>query len=110
LRRPEVEWPEIVSLAPELSTIDSEVARQIVWDVKYQGYVDRQEAQVEKQQRMAEKRIPEAFDYARIMHLRTEAREKLVRIRPVSIAQASRISGITPADLALVLAHLEGKG
>lgn len=110
LRRPEVEWPEIVSLAPELSTIDSEVARQIVWDVKYQGYVDRQEAQVEKQQRMAEKRIPEAFDYARILHLRTEAREKLVRIRPVSIAQASRISGITPADLALVLAHLEGKG
>jgi tRNA uridine 5-carboxymethylaminomethyl modification enzyme len=110
LRRPEVEWPEIVALAPELSTIDSEVARQIVWDVKYQGYVDRQEAQVEKQQRMAEKRIPEAFDYARILHLRTEAREKLVRIRPVSMAQASRISGITPADLALVLAHLEGKG
>ena len=56
------------------------------------------------------KRIPASFDYAGIPHLRTEAREKLSRIRPVNLAQASRISGITPADLALVLAHWSGKG
>jgi len=77
--------------------------------VKYAGYVERQEQQVQRQQRLSEKRIPDAFDYARITHLRTEAREKLTKIRPLSLAQAGRISGITPADLALVLAHLEAK-
>src|SRR5207253_11345269 len=58
---------------------------------------------------LADKRIPERFDYATIRHLRFEAREKLTRVRPVTLAQASRISGITPADVALVMAHLEGK-
>jgi tRNA uridine 5-carboxymethylaminomethyl modification enzyme len=80
-----------------------------VIDIKYSGYVERQETQVAKQMRLAEKRIPENFDYARIRHLRAEAREKLTRVRPLSLAQASRISGITPADVALVLAHLEGR-
>jgi tRNA uridine 5-carboxymethylaminomethyl modification enzyme len=107
LRRPETEWSEIVARCPELSFVSAEAARQIAIDVKYSGYVDRQEQQVAKQQRLAERRIPEAFDYAKIRHLRTEAREKLTRVRPLSLAQASRISGITPADLALVLAHLE---
>ena len=57
---------------------------------------------------MSDKRIPEHFDYTLVRHLRTEAREKLVRIRPITLAQAGRISGITPADLALVLTYLEG--
>ncbi len=108
LRRPEVEWPEVVAHLPELSAISREAALQIVYDLKYEGYVNRQEQQVARQQRLADKRIPESFDFARIKHLRTEAREKLARIRPVTLAQAGRISGITPADMALVLAHLEG--
>jgi tRNA uridine 5-carboxymethylaminomethyl modification enzyme len=108
LRRPETEWSEVVARAPQLASISAEAARQVMTDVKYSGYVSRQEQQVVRQQRLSEKRIPASFDYGRIRHLRAEAREKLVRIRPMSLAQASRISGITPADLALVLAHLEG--
>ena len=85
-------------------------ARQIEYDVKYAGYVARQEIDVARQQRMADKRIPAAFDFAAIAQLRTEAREKLCLVRPLSLAQASRISGITPADMALLLVHLEGGG
>ncbi len=109
LRRPEVTWEELVERLPQLSDVSSEVARQVVYDVKYAGYVARQEVQVARQQRMAERRIPEQFDYAGLVHLRAEAREKLARVRPTNLAQASRISGITPADLALLVVHLEGR-
>jgi tRNA uridine 5-carboxymethylaminomethyl modification enzyme len=110
LRRPEVEWTEIVSYEPRLAAISREAAQQISYDLKYEGYVSRQEQQVARQKRLADKRIPPAFDYSVILHLRAEAREKLSRIRPITLAQASRISGITPADVALVMAHLEGRG
>jgi tRNA uridine 5-carboxymethylaminomethyl modification enzyme len=108
LRRPEIEWDQLVAWAPELAPISRAAAIQLVYDVKYEGYVNRQELQVARQRRLADKRIPETFDFAAIRHLRTEAREKLLRVRPVTIAQAGRISGITPADVALVLAYLEG--
>jgi tRNA uridine 5-carboxymethylaminomethyl modification enzyme len=110
LRRPEVEWSEVVSHQPELAAISRESAMQIVYDLKYEGYVNRQEQQVARQRRLADKRIPESFDFASIRHLRTEAREKLLRVRPVTLAQAGRISGITPADVALVMAYLDGRG
>ena len=110
LRRPEVEWSEVAVHAPELAALSREAIQQVVYDVKYAGYVSRQEQQVARQRRLADKRIPESFDFAGIRHLRNEAREKLTRVRPVTLAQASRISGITPADVALVLAHLEGRG
>jgi len=109
LRRPEVQWEEVASHAPELATISREAALQVTYDLKYAGYINRQEQQVARQRRLAEKRIPESFNYQSIRHLRTEAREKLTRIRPLSLAQAGRISGITPADVALVMAHLEGR-
>jgi tRNA uridine 5-carboxymethylaminomethyl modification enzyme len=108
LQRPEVDWPQLVSLLPELDVVQDEVREQVVFDVKYSGYLVRQEQQVERQKRLADKRIPDNFDFASLPHLRIEAREKLSRIRPVSLAQAGRISGITPADVALLLAHLEG--
>jgi tRNA uridine 5-carboxymethylaminomethyl modification enzyme len=108
LRRPEVEWADVVAHEPALTTFSRESAMQIAYDLKYEGYVNRQEQQVARQKRLSDKRIPENFDFAHIRHLRTEAREKLARVRPVTLAQASRISGITPADMALVLAHLEG--
>jgi tRNA uridine 5-carboxymethylaminomethyl modification enzyme len=85
------------------------VAFQVTWDAKYSGYLARQQADVERQQRLADKRIPGNFDFAAIPHLRTEAREKLTRVQPQSVAQAGRISGITPADLAMVIVHLEGR-
>jgi tRNA uridine 5-carboxymethylaminomethyl modification enzyme len=107
LRRPEIDWPQICERIPELAKTSAEVAKQCVYDIKYAGYVSRQQLEVDKQLRHAEKRIPVSFDYHRIGSLRTEAKEKLSRIRPMSLDQARRISGITPADIALVLAHLE---
>jgi tRNA uridine 5-carboxymethylaminomethyl modification enzyme len=109
LRRPETEWTQLIAHEPRLAEISRESAAQIVYDQKYAGYVNRQEQQVARQKRLADKRIPESFDFAAIRHLRTEAREKLARVRPVTLAQAGRISGITPADMALVLAHLESR-
>ncbi|BBO34048.1 tRNA uridine-5-carboxymethylaminomethyl(34) synthesis enzyme MnmG [Lacipirellula parvula] len=110
LRRPEVEWPDIVARLPELAATSEDVASQVLVDLKYAGYVARQEVEVDRQRRLAAKRIPASFDYGRISQLRAEAREKLGRIRPVDLSQASRVSGITPADIALVMVHLEGKG
>jgi tRNA uridine 5-carboxymethylaminomethyl modification enzyme len=109
LRRPEVEWREVVALAPELAAVPAEVSEQVSYDVKYAGYVARQKQQVARQQRLAEKSIPASLDYGKIAQLRHEAREKLSRVRPLTLSQASRISGITPTDVALLLAHLEGR-
>jgi tRNA uridine 5-carboxymethylaminomethyl modification enzyme len=80
----------------------------VIYDLKYAGYVSRQQIEVDRQSRLAEKRIPESFSYESISQLRAEAREKLTRIRPRNLSQASRISGITPADLALLMVHLDG--
>ncbi|MEE2844358.1 MAG: tRNA uridine-5-carboxymethylaminomethyl(34) synthesis enzyme MnmG [Planctomycetota bacterium] len=106
LKRPETQWDEILEHLPELSEMSDAVVEQVVHDVKYSGYIARQQLEIDRQQRLQDKKIPDDFDYDGIGHLRTEARQKLTKIRPVSIAQASRISGITPADMALVLAHL----
>lgn len=107
LRRPEVDWPQLCAVIDGLSEIDPQAAQQCLFDIKYEGYINRQKAEVQKQQRMAGKRIPATFNYDAIGPLRNEAREKLNQIRPLSLDQAKRISGITPADIALVLAHLE---
>jgi tRNA uridine 5-carboxymethylaminomethyl modification enzyme len=107
LRRPEVDWDEMCDQIKELQPIGKEAAQQCLYDIKYEGYVSRQRMEVEKQQRLATKKIPKAFDYHSITPLRNEAKEKLGRVRPQSLDQAKRISGITPADIALVLAHLE---
>ena len=109
LRRAEVDWTNVSERLPELAEARPEVAQQLVIDTKYAGYVTRQQEQVSKQRRLASKRIPESLDFHSIAHLRMEAREKLSKIQPISLDQASRISGITPADLALLLTHLEGK-
>ena len=110
LRRPEVDWSEAVARIPELTAVDGLIIEQVLCDLKYAGYVARQQVEVARQSRLAEKRIPESFRYDAIAQLRAEAREKLLRVRPRNLAQASRISGITPADIALVMVHLERKG
>jgi tRNA uridine 5-carboxymethylaminomethyl modification enzyme len=109
VRRPEVEWPDVVELVPSLGTLSRSSAEQVLNDLKYAGYVARQTVEVDRQQRLAEKRIPQGFDYARLTQLRAEAREKFQRVQPVNLAQASRISGITPADIALLMVHFDGK-
>jgi tRNA uridine 5-carboxymethylaminomethyl modification enzyme len=108
-RRPEVTWANLVDRCPALAEVGSQAAQLVLNDLKYAGYVSRQHVEVERQQRLAGKRIPPGFDYSRLQHLRAEAREKLERVQPVNLAQASRISGITPADIALLMVHFEGK-
>ena len=109
LRRPETTWDEITTHLPELTDLPEDVVQQVVYDVKYSGYIARQQMEIDRQSRLAEKQIPDDFDYDAIGHLRTEARQKLSLIRPTTIAQASRISGITPADMALVTAYLQNR-
>ena len=86
-----------------------EVARQLVNDIRYAGYLALDRERIARQRTMAERLIPEGFDYAAVRHLRAEAREQLARIRPRTLGQAGRVSGITPADLALVVISLEGR-
>ncbi len=107
LRRNDVTWEEMCQLSPNLRQFDQDVVEQVVWDVRYEGYIHRQQFQIERQQRMAAKRIPNELDYASIRGLRNEAKQKLQKIRPANLDQASRISGLTPADMALLLAHVE---
>jgi tRNA uridine 5-carboxymethylaminomethyl modification enzyme len=110
LRRPEATWADAVARIPELAGVDPLVAQQVEFDEKYAGYIARQQAEVDRHSRLSEKRIPTSFSYDGIVHLRAEAREKLSRVRPRNLAQAGRISGITPADVALLIVHLDGKG
>ncbi len=109
LRRTGQEWPDLCSRDPALRAWDgrAEVVEQVVLETKYRGYVDRQALEVERFRRLEDKRIPTQFDYHAIPQLRQEAKEKMTRIRPKSLGQASRISGITPADLAVLLFYLE---
>ena len=109
LRRTETQWAELENHLPSLEDVTEEVKCQVVYDIKYSGYVNRQQATIEKHKRLAKKKIPEYFDYEGLSHLRKEAKEKLGRFRPTSLDQAQRISGITPADIAMVMLHLEGK-
>ena len=106
LKRPEITWEKLSEMIPQLGQIASDVAWQVECDIKYAGYIARQEVDIARQKRLAEKRIPDDLNYSAIKQLRTEAREKLAKIRPTSLAQASRISGITPADIALLLGHI----
>jgi len=109
LKRTETQWDELESHLPSLSDVTEAVKLQVVYDIKYSGYVNRQQATIEKHKRLAKKKIPEHFNYEELSHLRKEAKEKLGRFRPASLDQAQRISGITPADIAMVMLHLEGK-
>ena len=110
LRRTDSTWDDVVARLPELAAVGREVGEEVVCDARYAGYLAREDVEVERQHRLAEKRIPASFDFRAISQLRAEAREKLSRVQPLSLAQASRISGITPADIALVMIHLDGRG
>ncbi len=109
LRRTEVEWNQIVAMSPGVQALQTPPAalEQVILEAKYSGYIHRQAEQVRRFQRMESKTIPARFDYDAIPQLRAEAREKLSRIRPVNLGQAGRISGINPADLAVLLIYLD---
>jgi len=109
LKRTEVAWDQLCAMCPDLKAWSTrpEVRDQVVLEAKYKGYIDRQAAQVERFQRLESRPIPATFDYQAVPQLRAEAKEKLSRIRPTSLGQASRISGINPADLAVLLMYLD---
>jgi tRNA uridine 5-carboxymethylaminomethyl modification enzyme len=109
LHRTEVTWEQLVEMHPALGELGTspDVVEQVVLEAKYAGYIQRQAAAVERFRRMEGRAIPAHFDYDAVPQLRAEAREKLARVRPASLGQASRISGINPADLAVLLVYLE---
>ena len=109
LRRPEIGWDDMIARLPELAAITQEIAVQVVYDAKYAGYVARQQVEIARQQRLATRRIPATLDYHSIPHLRIEASEKLSQVQPLDFSQAARISGITPADLSVVMIYLESR-
>ena len=110
LKRPEVTWKDCLEILPALSSVPHEVALQIENDIRYSGYLRVEQRRIERRKQHGEKPIPEEFDYERVRHLRAEAREKLEQIRPRTLSQAGRVSGITPSDLALILLHLNQPG
>lgn len=89
--------------------ISNEVKEQVEIEVKYKGYIDRQQIQIEKFKKMEDYKIPQGIDYSKIPELRKEARQKLSQIRPSSLGQASRISGVSPADISILMIYLAGK-
>jgi len=107
LKRPEMNYEHIKELAPSEETLSPEVVEQVEIQIKYEGYIEKSLQQVDKLKRMENKKIPEDIDYDAITGLATEARQKLKEVRPLSIAQASRISGVNPADISILLVYLE---
>ena len=107
LRRPQVSYEDIAPFDPERPELPASVTEEVEIQVKYAGYLQRQLKQVEEFKREENRRLPEDLDYEHVAGLRLEARQKLSEIRPVSIGQAGRISGVSPADIAVLLIYLE---
>jgi tRNA uridine 5-carboxymethylaminomethyl modification enzyme len=99
LRRPEVSY---LDLPGQDASLPPDVIQQVEIEIKYAGYIDRQELEIEKFRALEDKAIPDWLDYASVPSLRTEARAKLGKIRPATLGQASRISGVSPSDLAIL--------
>jgi tRNA uridine 5-carboxymethylaminomethyl modification enzyme len=110
VRRPELGVKQVLELCPELpENLDETVLEQVEIQAKYQGYIDRQQVEIERLQRYDHWRLPEGMDYARVTGLSNEVREKLRAQRPETVGQASRIPGITPAAVSLLLVHIKKK-
>ncbi|MCL6615478.1 MAG: tRNA uridine-5-carboxymethylaminomethyl(34) synthesis enzyme MnmG, partial [Firmicutes bacterium] len=106
LRRPEIDLPALAELQPGLAALPPEEAEEISLSVKYEGYIIRARAEAERLREMEDLALPRDLDYARIPNLSQEAVEKLAKIRPETLGQAGRISGINPADLLAILVYL----
>ena len=109
LRRPQVTYEDIALFDPERPALPAAVTEEVEIQVKYAGYLQRQLKQVEEFKREENRLLPEDMDYESVVGLRLEARQKLSQIRPVSIGQAGRISGVSPSDIAVLLIYLEQK-
>jgi len=107
LRRPEVTYDHLASVSPSPYDLTDEMKEQVEIQIKYAGYIEKQLHQVERLNKMEKKRIPDDIDYNDVNGLANEAKQKLMVIRPLSIGQASRIAGVTPADISILLIYLE---
>ncbi|MFO1442288.1 tRNA uridine-5-carboxymethylaminomethyl(34) synthesis enzyme MnmG [Bacillus sp. Bva_UNVM-123] len=107
LKRPEMSYDHIKELVPSEATLNHEEEEQVEIQIKYEGYIEKSLQQVERLKKMEDKKIPENIDYDAINGLATEARHNLKEVQPLSIAQASRISGVNPADISILLVYLE---
>lgn len=112
IRRPQLNYVDLKRFDPNRPELSDEVCEQVELEIKYEGYISKQLAQIEQMRRLENKKMPKNTDYSRIMGLRLEAAEKLNRIKPLSLGQASRISGVSPADINLlaVWLHQETEG
>lgn len=107
LCRPELGYDAIAGLDPDRPFLPAEVTEQVEINIRYEGYIARQKRQVEQFEKMEKRKIPDTIDYDDVLSLRLEARQKLKEFRPASIGQASRLSGVTPADVSVLLIYLE---
>lgn len=107
LKRPEVTWEMIAEVAPPSNPLDEETSRAVAVEIKYEGYIDRQKRQVERMKKMEKVLLPSDFDYEAVSGLLSESRQKLKKLRPRTLAQAGRVSGVTPADLHILWIALE---
>lgn len=107
LRRPEITYDILMEIVSRETSLTADIEEQVEIQIKYEGYIEKSLNQVEKMKRMEGKKIPENIDYDAIGSLATEALEKLKKIQPLSIAQASRISGVNPADISILLVYIE---
>ena len=107
LSRPEVRYSALAEASPPPAPLNAYEQEQVEIEAKYAGYIERQREQVERARRLEEMRIPEGLDYAALTGLRNEAKEKLQQKRPATVGQASRLSGVNPADIAVLLIHLQ---
>jgi len=107
LRRPEITYEVIEALCPSPYPLSPEAIEQVTIEAKYAGYIEKQRREVERMRRLEERRIPADFDYGAVVGLRNEAREQLARFRPATLGQASRLAGVNPTDISILLIHLE---
>jgi tRNA uridine 5-carboxymethylaminomethyl modification enzyme len=109
IRRPELDYLKIAPIDPDRPEISYDIAEQISINIKYEGYIKRQEKQVEAFKKKESRLIPDDIDYEDVPSLRIEARQKLEKYRPMNIGQASRISGVSPADISVLLVYLASR-
>ena len=110
IRRPELDYEKLKELDPEYKNLPQDIVDQINIEIKYEGYIVRQQKQVENFKRVERRKLSEDIDYKSISGLRIEAGQKLDKFKPLSIGQASRISGVSPADIAVLLVYLSKEG
>jgi tRNA uridine 5-carboxymethylaminomethyl modification enzyme len=107
LRRPEVNYDVIAQLTPPPQSLPADVIEQVTIETKFEGYLAKQQQQIERLKRLESMPIPADFDLETVPGLRKEARQKLIRFRPATLGQASRIAGVNPADVSILLIYLE---